>query len=160
MYEAACAASRGQWEDLNGHINDLRQIWEEYGIKPKAQEYYTALIFDYAELSDSAIAHHQLGWKMDPDDPYRIFTYGRSLIRYDKDIQTGVDLLETIPDYPGNKLLYLLALGNGYYKEGRTEEALETYLEAKEISTVAHLDLEQSIEEAREALKRKNGSGI
>lgn len=155
LYEAACAASLGHWEELNGHLKEFRQIWDEYGIKLKVQEYYTARMFDFAELPDSAIAHYRMGWELAPDDPYRIFTYGRSLIEYDEDIQTGLDLLRSIPDYPGTRILYLISLGDGYFKQGRFEEALAKYLEAKEISHAASFELDQNIEEAREALKAK-----
>jgi TolB-like protein len=152
FHEAVCAASQGNWEEFEPLMKKITNFWEEYDLEPKIREYYTALMFQYAELPDSVLYHQQRGWELAPDDPYRIFTYGRALIMYDRDVNKGLEILESIPDFPGNRSIYLYTIGLGYQKLGDHLKARELFHQATEARTTAFGDLEKAKRESEKIL--------
>jgi tetratricopeptide (TPR) repeat protein len=86
----------------------------------------------------------------------RIFFLARFLIKYNINIDEGMELvqkgLEIDPDQPD-----LLALkGLGYYQQGKYEEALEIYRRADKIDEGFNYEINQYIIEAEQAIANKN----
>jgi hypothetical protein len=96
--------------------------------------------------------HQQRGWELAPDDPYRVFTYGRSLIEYDRDVVKGLEMLESIPEYPGTMSSYLYTMGLGYQKLGDHKKAMDLFRQASEKRTTAFMDLEKAMRESERLL--------
>jgi tetratricopeptide (TPR) repeat protein len=152
-----CALSLGDTINANKYIAKGITIRKEAGYSESYLARVFGNIYEEANIPDKAEVYYRQAYELKPQSTIdRIFFLARFLIKYNINIDEGMELvqkgLEIDPDQPD-----LLAVkGLGYYKQGKYEEALEIYRRADKIDEGFNYEINQYIIEAEQAIANKN----
>jgi tetratricopeptide (TPR) repeat protein len=158
--QASCAISRGETDLTEIYINKYRSIRTAEGWGEARILSGIGICYYYAENIDDAEKYFRRALALNPEDPYRMYPLARLLIRYDIDLEEGMELAERAvklePDYYGILNIY----GLGLYKQGEYEKALETLNKAWEARGIFDPDLKRDILAAEKALSKRSQTHI
>jgi tetratricopeptide (TPR) repeat protein len=152
-----CALSLGDTINANKYIVKGITIRKEAGYSESYLARVFGNIYEEANMPDKAEVYYRQAYELKPQSTIdRIFFLARFLIKYNINVDEGMELvqkgLEIDPDQPD-----LLAVkGLGYYKQGKYEEALEIYRRADKIDEGFNYEINQYIIEAEQAIANKN----
>lgn len=112
----------------------------------------------FAGKYEQAENYARQAMELDPEAPFRMYHLARALVKEDKELERGIELVENaieiFPDY----FAFYEILGEALYKQGRFEEALKALNKAWEIRGPYDLDLLGDIQKAEKALEEQESS--
>jgi len=151
-YQAKCAISQGRSDLGEKYIDQYRKArtaegWEEARIlSGVGYSYYFAGEMNQAEQ------FCRQGLALDPNNPHRMYSLARVLIKSDINLEEGVELAEKAvklePGFYGSLHMY----GLGLFKQGKYKKALEILNQAWEARGIYDLDLKRDIQEVEKEL--------
>ncbi|MCX6254511.1 MAG: hypothetical protein NTV31_08560 [Bacteroidia bacterium] len=150
--QARCAISQGDTVKASEHEKKLVAICKEMGWSARAIENGLGYLYREAKSLDKAEEHYRLALQLGPTRTAAMDNLAYLLIYFDKNIEEGMKLInKALKLSPGNPDL-LHTLGLGYYKQRKYEEALTNLEVAKDSSFTINPDLDQQIQDVKDAL--------
>ena len=118
------------------------------GYPGHVQEYFIGYVYEDADMLDKAEEHFRYLYNLAPKgDRIATYTWGRCLIKYNIDINRGMELVDQVIELvsPEQKryLVYIYMKGMGYYMQGNYDEALQLINRAEEGWVGYYPDLHQ-----------------
>jgi tetratricopeptide (TPR) repeat protein len=153
--QTRCAIAKGDTVRATELINKQLRLAKEQGISQRLVEYWLGSLYNDSKSLDKAEEHYRAALKLDPDNYSRLNSLAAFLIDNDRNINEGMNLINTaIEINPGNGFL-LWTKGNGYYKQGRYKEALDLLQQAKDIWGSINPKLDNDIQKVRDSINRQ-----
>ena len=137
-------------------IDELNAIFEKYNASESDQERFLGLMYLNANDSIKAEEHYRKAFKLDPENLNRIIILARVLIESESNIEEGLALSEKGLNKSPDDLQLLRLKGLALDKLGNHEEALAIFHKADEMRIAYDWLLAGYIQEAKQALARKN----
>jgi tetratricopeptide (TPR) repeat protein len=153
--QAVCATSKGDTANSRVLINKLFRLGKDQGASESTLEYWLANLYEEANSLDKAEEHYRNALKLNPGGTNSMNNLGGFLIKYDRGIDEGMNLvndaLKINPDY----YFYLWNKGLGYYKQGKYQDALKILQQAKNNTSAINFELDKDIQNAKDAINRQ-----
>ncbi|HEY5122635.1 MAG TPA: hypothetical protein VIK14_02755 [Ignavibacteria bacterium] len=156
--QARCAISQEDTIQALELINKLMPLYKEAGFSARGIENDLGDLYKEANSLDKSEEHYRRALQLNPSWTVAMNNLAYLLIYYNKNIDEGMKLINRALELsPGNPA-FLHTQGLGYYKQGKYEEALSRLEVVKDSSLAINLDLDQQIQEVKNALanQKKN----
>ena len=150
-HQTVCELSQGNDSKANDLLVKYRSIRETDGIPDYWINFWIGKIHQDAEQIESAMAIYRDLIKKDPDEPRSKRQLGHILIENDINIDEGMELIDHVLEFEPENPDFLYSKGLGYYKQDKTEEALEILTASWDLRLrydYDHLSLLQEVEQA------------
>jgi tetratricopeptide (TPR) repeat protein len=152
--QAKCAISQGDSARASELVKELIEISKKSGASEITIESGLGLLYLEAESFDKAEEHYRRALKLSPSNVWRIGALANCLIRYDRNVEEGMKLVNKgLESYPGHWFLLSLQ-GQGLYKQGKYEEADSVLLVAKDSLPTWSYPLNKQIQDVKNALAK------
>ena len=153
--QTRCAIATGDTVRATELINKQLKLAKEQGISPGVVEDWQGNLYYDAKSLDKAEEHYRAALKLDPDNYWRLNGLAAFLINNDRNINEGMNLINTaIEINPVNGFL-LWTKGNGYYKQGKYKEALDLLQQAKTGLDGIFPPLDKDIQNVKDSINRQ-----
>ena len=157
--QALCAIGAGDTSKTTQLTNKLIEILTSLGNSSSDIESSLGYLYEQANLLDNAEEHRRAALKLDPNNNRRMNSLAAFLINYDKDINEGMNLINTALEinHKDSDFLYVLlwTKGNGYYKQGKYEEALDLLQQVKDNDISINPRLDKDIQKIKDSISQQ-----
>ncbi|MCX6253677.1 MAG: hypothetical protein NTV31_04280 [Bacteroidia bacterium] len=157
--QALCAIGTGDTSKTTQLTNKLIEIWTSLGNSASNIESSLGYLYEKANSLDNAEEHRRAALKLDPNNYWRMNNLAAFLINHGKDINEGMNLINTAfkINHRDSGFLYTLlwTKGNGYYKQGKYEEALDLLQQVKNIDIGINPRLDKDIQKIKDSISRQ-----
>lgn len=155
LAQAAWAFTTGDSTKANAFLNKASSRLEYYQWPRSDIERNVAFAYQRAEMMTKAEVHYRNAYEFNLQEPENINVLARFLIRYDINIDEGMELTEKGLQLDPENLNLLWTNGLGYFKQEKFEKALSILKNVEErhlFFTYSLHQLHQDIKEVEQAL--------
>jgi len=153
--QAVCATAKGDTANARVLIDKLIRLIKELGASERAMEYWLGNLYEEANSLDKAEEHYRIVLKLDPNRANSMNNLGGFLIKYDRGIDEGMNLINDALKINPDDEFYLWTKGLGCFKQGKYQEALNFLQQAKNNCSAAAPELDKDIQNAKDAINRQ-----
>jgi len=152
-YQAICELSQGNSDQADKLIAKYKSIakntnhWSESRILIGMGNIYAK-----AELFDEAEKHFRQALALDPENPRRLDDMAWFLIKNNREVNEGVDLVSKSLELNPDNWVALDTYGWGLYKQGKPEESLRILKKSWDLRPVHNQTLYEHLQEVEQAL--------
>jgi tetratricopeptide (TPR) repeat protein len=150
--QARCAVSANDTVRASELITRLKIAATVGGYSESQYESILGRLYKEANSLDKAEEHYRMAVKLGPSDPFLINDLAFFLIRYDRNVDEGMEIIKKALGIIPARGIFLWTLGAGYYKQGKFEEAYSVLQAARDNILFWNSDLNQQILDAKNAI--------
>jgi tetratricopeptide (TPR) repeat protein len=147
-----CAISQGDTTKTSELVKKFVEVAKEEGDSASVLENLLGDLYKDANSLDKAEEHYRHALKLDTHYKWAINNLADLLIRHDRNINEGMNLIKRALELSPGDADFLRIQGLGYYKQGKYEDALSNLEVAKDSSVAINPDLDRQIQDVKNAL--------
>ena len=155
MRLASCSFLKGDTSEANLYIEQVISIMEGYNWAKSDIDRNIGSIYEEANILDMAETCYRNVYKFNQHDPENILTLASFLIRYEINIDEGMELTQKGLEIDPENLDLLWTKGLGCFKQDKFKEALKLLRDVENSVQYFSYSCQQQIQEVEQALARE-----
>jgi len=153
--QALCATSTGDTTRSVALIKKFIEKVKQQRASGSEIELGLGHLYQNANSANLAEQHFRRALFLDPYNADRMNTLAAFLINNDRDIIEGMTLVDNALKIYPKAAFFLWTKGNGYYKQGKYEEALDLLQQAKDNFISISPNIERDIQKVKDAINNQ-----
>ncbi|MGM0666334.1 MAG: tetratricopeptide repeat protein [Bacteroidota bacterium] len=151
--QAILALSKKDTIAAAGYIDICKAVAKEtFGSTDVDMNFALAYIYTEGGYLDNAEGCYREALSLEPENPSCLYNLGWFLVHEDRNIEEGMELLDKALAIRPQSYLYLEKKGEGLYKQGKYDEALELLQKSWEMRPLYNHSSYLMIEEVKKAM--------